>query len=84
MLKYNNCFIDQRGINPHAYLGVREYATRMDKACFLLTNSTFKIGDISRSVGYKDVLLFSKTFKRIKKCTPSEYRKNQECLHHKD
>ena len=57
---------------------------RMDKACFLLTNSTFKIGDISRSVGYKDVLLFSKTFKRIKKCTPSEYRKTQEELHNKE
>lgn len=50
---------------------------RIEKACFLLTDSTLKIGDISRSVGYNDVLLFSKTFKKMKKCTPSEYRKNQ-------
>lgn len=48
---------------------------RIEKACFLLTNSTLKIGDISRSVGYNDVLLFSKTFKKVKKCTPSAYRK---------
>lgn len=50
---------------------------RIDKACYLLTNSTLKIGDISRSVGYRDVLLFSKTFKKIKNSTPSEYRMNQ-------
>jgi YesN/AraC family two-component response regulator len=50
---------------------------RIEKACFLLTNSSLKIGDISRSVGYNDVLLFSKTFKKIKKCTPSEFRNNQ-------
>jgi AraC-like DNA-binding protein len=49
---------------------------RIEKACFLLTNSTLRIGDIARSVGYNDVLLFSKTFKKVKKYTPSEYRKN--------
>ncbi|WP_273130598.1 AraC family transcriptional regulator [Bacillus weihaiensis] len=47
---------------------------RIEKSCFLLKSSTLKIGDIARSVGYKDVLLFSKIFKKIKKCTPSEYR----------
>ena len=50
---------------------------RIEKACFLLTNSTLRIGDIARSVGYTDVLLFSKTFKKLKKHTPSEYRKSQ-------
>jgi len=50
---------------------------RIEKACFLLTNSELKIGDIARSVGYNDVLLFSKTFKKMKKLTPSDYRKNQ-------
>ncbi|WP_454193634.1 AraC family ligand binding domain-containing protein [Paenibacillus sp. Marseille-Q7038] len=48
---------------------------RIEKSCFLLANSSLKIGDIARSVGYKDVLLFSKIFKQIKNCTPSEYRK---------
>ena len=50
---------------------------KIEKSCFLLTNSSLKIGDIARSVGYKDVLLFSKIFKKIKNCTPSEYRKNE-------
>ncbi|MFD1773973.1 AraC family transcriptional regulator [Paenibacillus rhizophilus] len=48
---------------------------RMEKACQLLRDSSLKIGDIARSVGYNDVLLFSKTFKKMKDCTPSEYKK---------
>jgi AraC-like DNA-binding protein len=50
---------------------------RIEKACYLLTNSSLKVGDIARSVGYKDILLFSKTFKKVKHCSPSEYRKIQ-------
>jgi len=47
---------------------------RMEKASSLLENSTLRISDIARSVGYKDALLFSKTFKKLKNCTPTEYR----------
>ncbi len=49
---------------------------RILKACELLENEMLTIGDVSRSVGYADQLLFSKVFKRIRKVTPSEYRKN--------
>ncbi|WP_317134957.1 helix-turn-helix transcriptional regulator [Bacillus changyiensis] len=49
---------------------------RIEKGCFLLAHSSLKIGDIARSVGYNDTLLFSKTFKKIKQSTPSEYRSN--------
>ncbi|CAH1191019.1 MULTISPECIES: AraC family transcriptional regulator [unclassified Paenibacillus] len=47
---------------------------RIEKACYLMTNTSLKIGDIARSVGYNDVLLFSKNFKKAKNCTPSEFR----------
>jgi AraC-like DNA-binding protein len=40
-----------------------------------MDNSSLSIGDISRSVGYEDPLLFSKVFRRIKSCPPREYRK---------
>ncbi len=47
---------------------------RINKACELLIKSSISIGDISRSVGYGDQLLFSKTFKKIKGVSPKEYR----------
>ena len=49
---------------------------RVLKACELLENEILTIGDVSRSVGYSDQLLFSKVFKRIRGVTPSEYKKN--------
>lgn len=56
--------------SPQEYL----LAFRMEKAASLLINSTLKIGDISRSVGYTDALLFSKTFKKSKGLNPSDFR----------
>jgi AraC-like DNA-binding protein len=47
---------------------------RMDKACELMEHTSLSIGDISRSVGYEDPLLFSKMFKNIKGMSPSNYR----------
>ncbi len=49
---------------------------RIEKACNLLESSTYSIGEISRSVGYDDPLLFSKMFKKIRGVSPREYRKN--------
>jgi YesN/AraC family two-component response regulator len=48
---------------------------RMDKACELMKNETLSIGDISRSVGYDDPLLFSKLFRKCKGVSPREYRR---------
>lgn len=49
---------------------------RMNKACALMPHSDLSIGDISRSVGYEDPLLFSKMFRKIYGVSPSMYRKN--------
>ncbi|MCX8132283.1 MAG: AraC family transcriptional regulator [Clostridia bacterium] len=49
---------------------------RIDKACDLMHNRILSIGDISRSVGYEDQLLFSKAFKKIKHVSPRDYRKS--------
>lgn len=48
---------------------------RMDKACELMKNNSLSIGEISRSIGYEDQLLFSKTFKRLRGLSPKEYRR---------
>jgi AraC family transcriptional regulator of arabinose operon len=47
---------------------------RMNRASELLKNGELTIGDISRSVGYTDPLLFSKMFKKINKVSPKGYR----------
>ncbi|AWB45543.1 AraC family transcriptional regulator [Paenibacillus sp. CAA11] len=47
---------------------------RINKACEMMGNEKLSIADISRSVGYLDPLLFSKTFKKIKGVSPKQYR----------
>jgi AraC family transcriptional regulator of arabinose operon len=47
---------------------------RMNRACELLKNHDLSIGDISRSVGYTDPLLFSKMFKKINHVSPKAFR----------
>ncbi|UJF34795.1 AraC family transcriptional regulator [Paenibacillus hexagrammi] len=47
---------------------------RINKACEMMGNAELSIGDISRSVGYNDPLLFSKMFKKVKGLSPKHYR----------
>jgi AraC-like DNA-binding protein len=49
---------------------------RLNKACDLMLKNEFTIGEVSRSVGYDDQLLFSRTFRKFKGISPSEFRKN--------
>ncbi len=68
----NSIFKEELGKTLQQYL--MEF--RILKACELLESDALSIGDVSRSVGYSDQLLFSKVFKRIQGVTPSEYKKN--------
>ena len=65
-------FKDITGVSPQQYL----INFRVARACLLMKNDELSIGDIARSVGYKDPMLFSKIFKKLKKISPSQYRKN--------
>ena len=65
-------FVKHLNISPKDYL-VR---FRMQKATDLIRNNNLTIGEVSRSVGYDDPLLFSKMFKKIYGQSPSQYRKN--------
>ncbi len=48
---------------------------RLNKAKLLLETSDLNIGEISSKVGYKDFSHFSKSFLKVFKITPSEFRK---------
>ncbi len=65
-------FKEHLGVSPQDFL----INFRMNKACELIKSDNLTIGDISRSVGYDDQLLFSKLFKKHLGVPPSEYRKN--------
>jgi AraC-like DNA-binding protein len=50
---------------------------RMIKARELLTTTILPVGDIARSVGYEDPLVFSRQFKRFFKKSPKKLRQKQ-------
>lgn len=67
-------FKDVMGISLQDYL----ISYRMRKACELLSGTSLMIGDIARSVGYEDPLLFSKMFKKSMQLSPTQYRMRKE------
>jgi AraC-like DNA-binding protein len=64
-------FKEYLNISPQEFL----IDVRVAKACEFMSNANLSIGDIARSVGYNDQLLFSKMFKKIKGVSPNKYRK---------
>lgn len=65
-------FKKERGTSPYHYL----LNVRFQRAIELLSDPGLTIGDVARSVGYEDPLLFSKMFKRFKGLPPKALRKN--------
>jgi AraC family transcriptional regulator of arabinose operon len=66
----SSLFKEKLGLSLQIYL----LHYRMNRACELLENEDLSIGDISRSVGYTDSLLFSKMFKKINQVSPRAFR----------
>lgn len=60
------------GTTPYQYLE----AYRIAKAANLLAHSSMSVSDIAESVGYKSSSNFISSFKKHKKITPQQYRKN--------
>ena len=48
---------------------------RIELACQLLKNSKNSIADICYETGFNDISYFNRTFKRLKKVSPTEYRR---------
>jgi transcriptional regulator GlxA family with amidase domain len=58
------------GETPHRYLQRR----RVERAAFLLRESTLSVTEISLDVGFNSLGTFSRTFRDILGSSPSEYR----------
>lgn len=59
-------------------MGVVNYITklRMDRACSLLRDTDWSVGEIARSVGYSDSQYFFRVFKKYTDVTPLQYKKD--------
>jgi len=51
---------------------------RIERACTYLQQNYFKTYEIAYKVGFNDEKYFSKVFKKIKGCSPSEYKKTNQ------
>lgn len=67
---FSKLFKESIGMSPQNFL----INLRLNKACDLMKNSYLSIGEISRSVGYEDQLLFSRIFKKFKGVSPNQFR----------
>jgi len=59
-------------------LTMQQYHTslRMNEACRLLKSTLMPVGEISETVGYQDMLYFSRCFHRFSGVSPTEYRRS--------
>lgn len=68
---FSEIFHAEAGLAPRDFL----IGLRMEKACQFLGNAGLSIGDVARSVGYDDPLLFSKVFRKTRGLSPRAFRK---------
>lgn len=66
------CFHTTIGTTPIQY--VKQY--RIQRAAQLLTSTSDRIADIAAQCGFQDISYFTKSFRELKHCVPSEYRKH--------
>lgn len=66
-------FMSEKGISPKRYLSER----RLEEAKRLLLGTDRSISDIAASLGFSDVLAFSKFFFRENGISPSKFRRNR-------
>lgn len=65
------CFRSTIGAAPAQYL--KQF--RIQKAAELLASSAESVGEVGARCGFQDASYFTKTFRELKGCTPSSYRR---------
>lgn len=71
-----NHYSISRIFNERFHIGFREYinSLRIERACELLKESNSDITDIAFAVGYNSIRTFNRSFQKLMKQTPREYR----------
>jgi len=69
--RFDHLFKEVTGLAPYQYL----LKIRLEKARYLIHNSTLNISEISDITGFSDPLYFSRIFKKYYKVSPKNYRK---------
>ena len=65
-----NLFVECEGMSPKQYLS----NLRLQRACSMLRIGKYTITEVAISVGFNDVLTFSRFFKNHMKMSPTEYK----------
>ena len=73
---YSNLFSKETGVTISKFIT----KTRINSACKLLEETSISVTDISLNAGYQDLQYFYRVFKKEKKITPTEYRKQHSSL----
>ena len=68
------CFHNIIGTTPIQYL--RQY--RIQRSAQMLTETDMPVSEIAGRCGFQDVSYFTKTFRELRGCAPSEYRAKKE------
>ena len=66
------CFHTMVGSTPIQYVK----QVRIQKAAELLADAGQKISDIGAACGFQEMSYFARTFRELRGCTPSQYRRN--------
>jgi len=63
----------------YAGMGFSDYVQhkRIEEACRQLLETDYKIANIARNVGYRDIAYFRSVFRKVTGRTPREYRRNE-------
>jgi AraC-like DNA-binding protein len=69
---FSRLFKEYTGLNFHKYLNIY----RVKQAEKLLRNSDLQITDIALESGFSSLVTFNRTFRKIKGCPPTFYRKS--------
>jgi AraC-like DNA-binding protein len=71
---FTRAFKEDTGLSPIQYL----LNIRIKRACELLAETDFKVGDIAHSVGFSNQQRFNDIFKKQTKMTPMQYRNSSK------